>query len=38
MRRRVIGRGLSGRLLLLTIAFVLIGEVLIYIPSMARFY
>src|SRR3954452_13390523 len=38
MRRRVIGRGLSGRLLLLTIAFVLIGEVLIYIPSIARSY
>src|SRR5690242_7001389 len=38
MRRPVIGRGLSGRLLLLTIAFVLIGEVLIYIPSIARFY
>jgi signal transduction histidine kinase len=30
-------RGLSGRLLLLTILFVLIGEVLIYVPSIARF-
>ncbi len=30
-------RSLSGRLLLLTVLFVLIGEVLIYVPSIARF-
>jgi signal transduction histidine kinase len=30
-------RGLSGRLLLLTMLFVLIGEVLIFVPSIARF-
>ncbi len=30
-------RSLSARLLLLTIAFVLLGEVLIYVPSIARF-
>ena len=30
-------RSLSGRLLLLTMLFVLIGEVLIYVPSVARF-
>lgn len=29
--------GLSGRLLVLTIAFVMLAEVLIYLPSMARF-
>lgn len=34
--RRWVG-GLSGRLLLLTALFVLIGEVLIYVPSIARF-
>lgn len=31
------GIGLSGRLLVLTIAFVMIAEVLIYVPSVARF-
>lgn len=31
------GRGLSARILLLTCAFVLLGEVLIYLPSIARF-
>jgi signal transduction histidine kinase len=31
------GKGLSARLLALTVAFVLLGEVLIYIPSIARF-
>lgn len=31
------GRGLSVRLLTLTIVFVLVGEVLIYIPSIARY-
>ena len=31
------GRSLSARLLLLTMAFVLLGEVLIYVPSIARF-
>jgi signal transduction histidine kinase len=30
-------RGLSARLLILTVVFVLIGEVLIYVPSIARF-
>ncbi|MSO68743.1 MAG: HAMP domain-containing histidine kinase [Alphaproteobacteria bacterium] len=30
-------RGLSARLLILTIIFVLLGEVLIYVPSIARF-
>lgn len=30
-------RGLSARLLLLTIAFVMVSEVLIYLPSIARF-
>lgn len=31
------GRGLSANLLLLTVIFVLLGEVLIYVPSIARF-
>ncbi len=31
------GRGLSARILLLAIAFLLLGEVLIYVPSIARF-
>ncbi|MDX6749693.1 HAMP domain-containing sensor histidine kinase [Geminicoccaceae bacterium 1502E] len=31
------GRGLSARILALTVAFVLLGEVLIYVPSIARF-
>jgi signal transduction histidine kinase len=31
------GKGLSARLLSLTVAFVLLGEVLIYVPSIARF-
>lgn len=35
--RPPIGRSLSGRLLLLTIAFVLLGEILIFVPSIARF-
>ena len=30
-------RSLSARLLVLTMAFVLLGEVLIYVPSIARF-
>ncbi len=30
-------RGLSARLLLLTISFVMIGEVLIYVPSVSRY-
>ncbi len=30
-------RSLSGRLLLLTVLFVLLGEVLIYVPSIARY-
>ncbi len=36
--RRLAGRiGLSGRLLLLTVVFVLIAEVLIYVPSVASY-
>jgi signal transduction histidine kinase len=35
--RPSLGRGLSARLLALTVAFLLAGEVLIYIPSIARF-
>jgi signal transduction histidine kinase len=36
--RRISGRfGLSGRLLLLTITFVMLAEVLIYVPSVANF-
>jgi len=31
------GRGLSARLLILTIAFIMLSEVLIYVPSIARF-
>ncbi len=31
------GRGLSARILLLAIAFLLLGEVLVYLPSIARF-
>jgi len=31
------GRGLSARVLLLTILFVLVSEILIYVPSIARF-
>ncbi|MEZ5930857.1 MAG: hypothetical protein R3F54_02715 [Alphaproteobacteria bacterium] len=30
-------RSLSARLLLLTMAFVLLGEILIYVPSISRF-
>lgn len=37
MQRPALGRGLSGKILLLTIAFVLLGEILIYLPSIARF-
>lgn len=36
-RRWSPGRSLSARLLLLTIGFVLLGEVLIYVPSISRF-
>jgi signal transduction histidine kinase len=36
-RSSPIHRGLSARLLALTVIFVLIGEVLIYVPSIARF-
>lgn len=35
--RHSIARGLSGRLLLLTIIFVMIAEVLIFVPSIANF-
>lgn len=37
MRGTLVGRSLSARILLLTVAFVLVGEVLIYVPSIARF-
>src|SRR5687767_15614364 len=32
------GRGLSARLLALTICFVMVSEILIYAPSIARFH
>lgn len=35
--RQSVARGLSGRLLLLTIIFVMIAEVLIFVPSVANF-
>lgn len=35
--RRSVARGLSGRLLVLTIVFVMIAEVLIFVPSVANF-
>jgi signal transduction histidine kinase len=37
MNRRAAGRGLSGRLLALTVAFVMLGGVLLLLPSLARF-
>ena len=37
MRRTVLSRSLSAKILLLTVACVLLGEVLIYVPSIARF-
>lgn len=37
MRRIALSRSLSAKILLLTIACVLLGEVLIYVPSIARF-
>ena len=37
LRLPSVRRSLSARLLLLTIAFVLLGEVLIYVPSISRF-
>ena len=37
MRRTALSRSLSAKILLLTVACVLIGEVLIYVPSIARF-
>lgn len=37
MERMAIWRSLSGRLLVLTILFVMLAEVLIFVPSMARF-
>ena len=37
MRRIALRRSLSAKILLLTIAFVLLGEVLLYVPSIARF-
>jgi signal transduction histidine kinase len=35
--RPPLGRSLSARLLLLTVGFLLLGEILIFVPSMARF-
>lgn len=35
--RQRVARGLSGRLLVLTIAFVMIAEILIFVPSVANF-
>ncbi|MEZ5823819.1 MAG: hypothetical protein R3C97_03460 [Geminicoccaceae bacterium] len=37
-RRAPIGRGLSARILAITVTCVLVGEVLIYLPSIARFW
>lgn len=37
MRRIALSRSLSAKILLLTVACVLLGEVLIYVPSIARF-
>ena len=37
LRLPALYRSLSARLLVLTMAFVLLGEVLIYVPSIARF-
>ena len=37
MRRAGVGRSLSTKLLLLTILFVMVAEVLIYVPSIANF-
>jgi signal transduction histidine kinase len=37
MRRTALSRSLSAKILLLTVACVLLGEVLIYVPSIARF-
>ena len=37
MSARTMGSGLSARLLVLTAAFVMLAEVLIYVPSIARF-
>lgn len=38
LKRRVLSQfGLSGRLLLLTVLFVMVAEVLIYVPSVANF-
>jgi signal transduction histidine kinase len=37
MRRNLLSRSLSAKILLLTIACVLLGEILIYVPSIARF-
>lgn len=37
MRRTIFSRSLSAKILLLTVACLLVGEVLIYVPSVARF-
>mgnify|MGYP000267010115 FL=1 len=37
MRRIALSRSLSAKILALTVACVLLGEVLIYVPSIARF-
>jgi hypothetical protein len=36
-RRRGLHIGLSGKLLLLTVLFVMLAEILIYVPSVANF-
>ena len=36
-RRTALSRSLSAKILLLTVACVLVGEILIYVPSIARF-
>ena len=37
MRRTIVSRSLSAKILLLTVACLLVGEILIYVPSVARF-
>ena len=37
VRKRSVFNTLSGRFLLLTVAFVMLAEVLIFVPSVARF-
>jgi signal transduction histidine kinase len=37
IRRTIVSRSLSAKILLLTVACLLVGEILIYVPSVARF-